>query len=131
MADYEMKGTVISPKEIDKMKKISDLHSEYFNMRGMSHPIVLTYEERPSHIKMMARQLIRNLYNGHMLKEPKLIDYGKHITYMSIDEFKESPIEPPDTKTIEVIMAVDTICGYPISWIDGIEETTVRKRGSR
>lgn len=164
MANYELKGTVMEPKDNETMKKITDMYSKYIKKTGPSRQIMISTCEGTGHIEMMARAcgrvFLRSLYDEYMSKELKPIDLyndGKHIVYLSIDEFKVHPIEP-DTESIEIIRTVDseeirkrtkeymkkntvivkkahegvekvkTICGYPVAWIDGIEDQTIGRR---
>ena len=182
MADYELKGTVMEPKDNETMKKLTDMYSKYIKKTGPSRQIMISTCEGTGHIEMLGRAccrvFLRSLYDEYMPKELKPIDLnndGKHIVYLSIDEFKVHPIEP-DTESIEIIRTVDSeeirkrmkeyfkkntvvvrkipeevrekaerdavlhgdsfvsvkkICGYPLEWIDGIEDQTIGRRGRR
>lgn len=183
MADYELKGTVMEPKDNETMKKLTDMYSKYMMKTCLPRQIMISTCDGPSHIEMMARAcgrvFLRSLYDEYVLKEEKPIDIdkviGRRARHMSIDEFKRNPIEP-DTTSIEVIktadseeirkrvkeylkkntvvirkipeevrekaerdavlhgdsfVAVNKICGYPLEWIDGIEDQTIGRRGRR
>lgn len=165
MADYELKGTVIDPRDNETMMKLTDMYSKYMKKAGPSRQIMISTCEGTGHIEMMARAccrvFLRSLYDEYVIKEEKPIDIdeaiGRRARYVSIGEFKRSPIEP-DTESIEIIRTVDskeirkrmkeymkkntvivkkahegvekvkTICGYPVAWIDGIEDQTIGRR---